>query len=81
MKLSTKLGRDNSQGCFWQNSLAKKKRQDPNIFHGIDQQEKKGETQILSKKSIGKIRSGTHIFSTKSTNKREVVGPKSPQQN
>jgi hypothetical protein len=59
--LSTELGRDNSQTYSQHNQPVREKRLDPDIFHGIEKQEKRGKTQILS---------------TKLTNKKEEVGPR-----
>jgi hypothetical protein len=58
-KLSTKLKRDNNQGYSRHNQLVKENRWDPYILHGIEQQEGRSETQILS---------------TKLTSKRKEVG-------
>lgn len=41
MKLSMKLGKDNSQGYSRQNRLVIKMRQDLHTFHGINHQKKK----------------------------------------
>jgi hypothetical protein len=43
-KLSTKLGRDNSQGYSQHNQHVREKRRDPNTFHRIEQQERRGRT-------------------------------------